>query len=58
MFDPVLITNWLLEIFFDQRCSCVAALQLHLHGPKALAVEQIEQKISEPIPHDFFWPLI
>jgi hypothetical protein len=26
---------------------------LHLLGPEALAVEQTEQKISEPIPHDF-----
>ncbi|MDB4530163.1 hypothetical protein N9187_04655, partial [Akkermansiaceae bacterium] len=33
--------------------SCVAVFQLHLLGPEALAVEQTEQKISEPIPHDF-----
>jgi hypothetical protein len=31
---------------------------LHLLGPEALAVEQADQKISEPISLDFLWLLI
>ena len=55
---PCLIPNELLGIFFDQKCSCVAVLHLHLLDSEALAVEQAEQKISEPIPLDFLWLLI